>query len=54
MSDETELEYRADALVKNAKWVRDNLDNDSFELARRIGLMKGDIEGILRQVHNDE
>ena len=48
------IENRLDAMEKNIEWLRDHdLDEDSVEAAKRLGLMKGDIQALIKVIARD-
>jgi len=48
-TDEQERMSRLEAIVENAHWVQENWDDaDSETLAKRLGLMKGDVQRLVQ------
>lgn len=47
----SELETRLDGMEQNISWLRDHdLQENRFEAAKRLGLLKGDIDALIREV----
>jgi len=54
-TDQQERLTRIDALQENAEWLKENWESsDSFAVAKRLGIMKGDIETLVELAETDQ
>jgi len=48
------IENRLDAMERNIEWLREHdLDEGNFEVAQRLGCLKGDADALVRLVYDD-
>lgn len=53
--DYDERETRLDAMEKNIEWLRDHdLDEQSMEAAKRLGLIKGDVQALVQSLGDSQ
>ncbi|MFW5950084.1 MAG: hypothetical protein ACOCR6_01885 [archaeon] len=52
---ERETKLRLDGIERNLEWLRDNdIDDNSLEAAKRLGLIKGDVQALIRGLNDDD
>lgn len=55
IGSEDSREYRVDAIKRNAEWLQEHdLEENSIEAARRVGLILGDAKAIKRSLGDDD